>query len=120
MQLSPDDVRAQRFSTVRVREGYNMAEVDLFLERVADTIRDLQSALAEAGNPASGAAEVLALAQRTGDEHVRLAEAKAAEITSSLQFQVDALNARINELQQIESDYRARLKDFIASHLDEL
>lgn len=120
MSLTPDDVRAQRFSTVRLREGYQMLEVDLFLERVASSIADLQGQLAAAADPTARAAEVLALAQRTASEHVEQARTAADAVVASLQHQVEALNARIHELQQIETEYRSRLKDFISSHLDEL
>lgn len=40
MPLTPDDVRNKRFTPVRLREGYDMAEVDAFLDEVeAELIR---------------------------------------------------------------------------------
>jgi DivIVA domain-containing protein len=36
--LSAQDVRDARFGTTRIRAGYNMAEVDAFLDQVEDTI----------------------------------------------------------------------------------
>jgi DivIVA domain-containing protein len=48
MPLTPDDVRNKRFTPVRLREGYDMAEVDAFLDEVeAELIR-----LAEEGERA--------------------------------------------------------------------
>ncbi len=118
--MTPDDVRTQRFTTVRLREGYQMLEVDQFLERVAQAISELHSKIEAAAEPTTGAAEVLALAQRTAAEYTEQARATADDLVLSLQHQIDALNARISELQQIEVEYRSRLKDFISSHLDEL
>jgi DivIVA domain-containing protein len=34
MALTPDDVRAKRFACTRLREGYDMGEVDDFLDEV--------------------------------------------------------------------------------------
>ena len=49
MPLTPDDVRNKRFTPLRLREGYDMAEVDAFLDEVeAELIR-----LAEEGSTSS-------------------------------------------------------------------
>ena len=34
MPLTPEDVSNKRFTTVRLREGYDMGEVDQFLDEV--------------------------------------------------------------------------------------
>ncbi|MEO6605667.1 MAG: DivIVA domain-containing protein, partial [Aeromicrobium sp.] len=34
MPLTPEDVRNKRFTPVRLREGYDMGEVDQFLDEV--------------------------------------------------------------------------------------
>lgn len=39
--LTPNDVRDQEFSTHRFREGYDMNEVDDYLDHVRDTIKRL-------------------------------------------------------------------------------
>ncbi len=40
VSLTPEDVRNKRFTPVRFREGYDMDEVDLFLDRVeAELVR---------------------------------------------------------------------------------
>jgi DivIVA domain-containing protein len=43
--LTPEDVRAKTFHTHRLIEGYDMAEVDDFLDRIHDTIRRLSVTL---------------------------------------------------------------------------
>lgn len=65
MPLTPEDVRNKLFTTVRLREGYEQAEVDEFLDEVeAELIRllkendDLRQKLIEAGS--SGAPAVAA------------------------------------------------------------
>jgi len=119
--LGADEVRAQKFTTVRgFKEGYHMAEVDLFLEKIAVSLQELLDSANGEDAPSVSAAQILELAQRTADEHIAQAQAQADETIGSLQHQVAALSARIDELQQIESSYRSRLKDFISSHLDEL
>jgi DivIVA domain-containing protein len=42
MPLTPDDVRNKRFTPVRLREGYDMGEVDQFLDEVESTLEALQ------------------------------------------------------------------------------
>ena len=121
--LGPDDVRARKFTTVRgFKEGYNMAEVDVFLEQVCVTLAEAQEELGQLRSqaPSQTAASLLEIAERTAAEHVARAQSEAAAQIAALQHQVEALNARIAELQQIEATYRARLKEFISSHLDEL
>lgn len=39
--LTPEDVEAKTFTPVRLREGYDMAEVDQFLDEVASSLRTL-------------------------------------------------------------------------------
>jgi len=36
MPLTPEDVRSKRFTPVRLREGYDMGEVDQFLDEVEE------------------------------------------------------------------------------------
>ncbi|MDF0528467.1 DivIVA domain-containing protein [Tsukamurella sp. 8F] len=46
-ELTPDDVRAVRFSKPPIgKRGYNETEVDAFLELVEATMRDLHDRLA--------------------------------------------------------------------------
>ena len=46
MALTPDDVRAKRFACTRLREGYDMCEVDDFLDEVEAELSRLRSVLA--------------------------------------------------------------------------
>jgi DivIVA domain-containing protein len=46
--LTADDVRAVTFATTRIRAGYDMDEVDTFLDGVEHTIAELTKALATA------------------------------------------------------------------------
>jgi len=61
MPLTPEDVRNKRFTPVRLREGYDMGEVDQFLdeveaelERLTAENNDLRSKLAAASSRDSG------------------------------------------------------------------
>jgi DnaK suppressor protein len=47
MALTPDDVRAKRFACTRLREGYDMAEVDDFLDEVEAELSRLRSVLTD-------------------------------------------------------------------------
>lgn len=82
MPLTPDDVRKKRFTPVRLREGYDMAEVDAFLDEVeAELIR-----LAEEGAPSTADTEPSAFAgyvapARDSDAFASPAPDSAAEST---------------------------------------
>lgn len=85
--LSPGDVRAQVFATVRLREGYDLAEVDAFLGRVEATLTRLLHERQELGQrPVSrdcggeGAGRVLARAQEMADEMIAEAHEEAERI----------------------------------------
>jgi DivIVA domain-containing protein len=71
MALTPQDVRDRRFTPVRLREGYDMAEVDAFLDEVEaelqrliednDALREqVESAPASDGDRPTAAAEAAA------------------------------------------------------------
>jgi len=47
MPLSPDDIRAKQFATVRFKEGYRLEEVDAFLDEIEAEIARLTSENAE-------------------------------------------------------------------------
>ncbi|MGH3445529.1 MAG: DivIVA domain-containing protein, partial [Nocardioidaceae bacterium] len=66
MPLTPEDVSNKRFTPVRLREGYDMGEVDQFLDEVESELSrltrendDLRSKLsaAQQGGPPSAPAE---------------------------------------------------------------
>ncbi|MEI6405256.1 MAG: DivIVA domain-containing protein [Actinomycetes bacterium] len=41
MALTPDDIRNKRFTAVRFKEGYDLEEVDTFLDEIEDTLTSL-------------------------------------------------------------------------------
>src|SRR3954451_4389061 len=75
MALTPEDVSNKRFTTVRLREGYDMTEVDQFLDEVEAELRrlhgeneDLHAKLRAAGiQPASHTAPAPRAAEETGE-----------------------------------------------------
>lgn len=147
MPLTAAEVRATQFSTTRLRAGYDMDEVDAFLDiieadvaqtadelqrlrdgeavlrtqceqlqtrlslaeqRLAETEADLASSRSSAvsgpaptvpaeleaqlgGNP--DAADVLAVAQRTADEIVRYAQARADAVRAAVRATLDEQRA---------------------------
>lgn len=152
MPITAADVRATQFGTTRMRAGYDMDEVDAFLDIIeadvaqyADELQrsrdgeavlrtqcdqlqvritaaeqrlaELQEQLATAGRsivpvateppqvPADlearlgenpEAAEVLAVAQRTADEIIRFAQARADGITATLRATLDEQRALLD------------------------
>ena len=71
MPLTPDDVRSKQFTPVRLREGYDVTEVDSFLDEVE---AELERLLAE--NEELRAK--LAAAQRAGADQQRPVDQTAA------------------------------------------
>ncbi|GIH27153.1 hypothetical protein Aph01nite_54630 [Acrocarpospora phusangensis] len=92
--LTAEDVRNQVFTTVRLREGYDLAEVDVFLGMVETSLtrlhREYERLKARCdlgGIPAPtwpGAAEVIASAQRQAEAIVAEAEARARDVELEL------------------------------------
>ena len=53
--LTPNDIRSHRFNTTRFREGYDIDEVDAFLDEVTQTVDALsQNALGGGSTQALG------------------------------------------------------------------
>ena len=138
MGLTPEDIRDKKFSTVRgFREGYNLVEVDAFLDAVQAEVARLRSEIstlkdsANAGEHNAAAARMLELAQRTAEEHIAAAQGQAERLISearekitSLQEQAEAqraaLERRTEDLRAFEREYRAKLQAFIEAALGEL
>ena len=160
MTLTPEDVRNKQFATVRFKEGYDLDEVDKFLDDVeAELLRlaaesdELRAQLARNASPpvtapiapsapaappaapvvpaSEAAVAMLALAQKTADEHVANAKAEAERLVSAARTQADAaatereatrgtLEKRIEELRAFEREYRTRLRTYIEGQLQEL
>ncbi len=162
MALTPEDVRNKQFSTAK-RKGYEMDEVDSFLDQVELELGNLarenaelkgrvaaaeQSAAAAAAAPPVPVAPVapvappvpdvneqavamLALAQKTADEHKSRAKAEADALLASAHAKVAeleragateraGLERRVEELRAFEREYRTRLRQHHESALKEL
>lgn len=88
--LSPSDVRAQVFTTVRLREGYDLAEVDAFLGQVEATLtrllherQELRQRPVSRDCGGEGAGRVLARAQEMADEMIAEAHEGAERILAA-------------------------------------
>lgn len=146
MALTAQDVHDKQFKLVRQTTGYDMDEVDAFLDEVEAELGRLHEQVA-AGSPSSGgdepagdsaveqgatqAARLLELAQRTADEHLAEARRQAEALTVELQQQArDAvaalesqrgeLEARVAKLRAFETDIRTRLKGYLEAQLRDL
>ena len=137
MALTPEDVANVVFDTTRMRMGYDVAQVDEFLEKVADEIASLQNEveMARRGTSLSSSqsvdtkspVEVLTLAQQAltaatneAERLVREARARAASISSSVESEKAQIEAQIKRLEAIEIDYRNRLRNWLSGMLNDL
>lgn len=137
MALTPEDVANVVFDTTRLRTGYDVAQVDQFLERVAEEIAALQNELeiARKGSSLSSSqsvdtkspVEVLTLAQQAltaatneAERLVREARARAASISSSVESEKAQIEVQIKRLEAIEIDYRNRLRNWLSGMLNDL
>jgi len=142
MGLSAEDVHARQFKLVRNATGYDMAEVDEFLDDVESEIARLSDQLeralegvaaAEAGTDSTAAAatRILEVAQHTADEYVgqakRRADAMVADAEKAARKSVKRLEAqraeveqRLATLQALEAEVRSRLTGYLQSHLADL
>lgn len=119
MALTPEDVANVVFDTTRMRMGYDVSQVDEFLEKVADEIASLQNELemAHRGTSLSSSqsvdtkspVEVLTLAQQAltaatneAERLVREARARAASISSSVESEKAQIEAQIKDLKQLK------------------
>ena len=144
MVLSAQDVHDKQFKLVRNSTGYDMDEVDAFLDEVEATVATLtdkleaveeaQRAQQEAErtpDPSAAAARILELAQQTADEYVadakRTADSLVADAEKSvrksikkLEHQRQDLEDRVKALRTFESEVRARLTGYFQSQLSDL
>jgi DivIVA domain-containing protein len=113
--LTPGDVRHKQFSTVRLREGYDLGEVDAFLYEVeAELIRlhgvneellaenaELRAKLADADRGAprvrptesESVARIVELAQQAADQALTEAREKAADIVAEAQARAEEMES---------------------------
>ncbi|MFI1964911.1 DivIVA domain-containing protein [Streptomyces pathocidini] len=130
--LTPEDVRNKVFTTVRLREGYDLVEVDNFLAEVEGVLSavfrelaDLQSHLAIAARGGS-TERLVASAQESADETIAQAHARAERIVGKAKERAEAMERdarsrvsdierRVTSLYSFAGDYRndmkARLED---------
>ncbi|WP_328731885.1 DivIVA domain-containing protein [Streptomyces caniferus] len=124
--LTPDDVHHKRFATVRLREGYDLAEVDHFLHRVESSLarlfsenNALRQQAAESGSLSAQdlpwgsdqAQRVLALADRTAGDVIAQASSEATRIVMEAQSNAEEIErearARATQIEQEATDRAA-------------
>jgi DivIVA domain-containing protein len=139
MTLTPEDVRDKKFATARgLKQGYDLAEVDAFLEEVQTELgrlladnAALRSREVNSGENNTSAVRMLELAQRTADEHLTAAHREAeriiqearervARLTEEAEGERASLERRVEDLRAFEREYRTRLRSFIESQIGEL
>jgi len=144
MVLRAEDVHDKQFKLVRNSTGYDMDEVDAFLDdvqaeitRLGDELQEVSDKLAAAAsepraeNPSAAAARILEMAQRTADEYVADARSKADGMVSEaekaarksvkkLEAQRGDLEARVTALHTFETEIRSRLMGYFQSQLADL
>ncbi len=143
MALSARDIHDKQFKLVRGSTGYDIDEVDAFLDEVEAEVARLTAELAAArahrsgpapgpgADPGASAARILELAQRTADEYVvearRTAEALVAEAeersrsaVAALEAQRTDLEARVRGLRELESGVRSRMTSYLEGQLRDL
>lgn len=142
MTLTPEDVKAVQFGTVKRKSGYDMEDVDAFLDQVEaelgrllsenaslrEQVRILESsprtaepvtaevpivAAAPSGTPSEQAVRILDLAQKTADETVAAARADAEKIVADAR-------RRKSELDTQESAFRTQFKHLLEENLAKL
>jgi DivIVA domain-containing protein len=135
--LTPDDVANVVFDTRRFSLGYDVKQVDEFLDNVQQEIALLQAELelAQRGSSLSSSqsvdtkspVEVLTLAQQAltaatneAERLVREARARAASISSSVESEKSQIESQIKRLEAIEIDYRNRLRSWLSGMLTDL
>lgn len=139
MPLAPEDIERQVFKE-KIR-GYDMEEVDAFLDRVVERMRELQAErdrLAQeigAGSTGVGGEEdadllrrTLVTAQRAADQTLAdardeaervLSEARfeAAREREQLQEEAEQLAGAVEDLKRFRQDYVERVRTVITDHL---
>ena len=126
MVLRPEDVREKRFTPVRMRGGYDVGEVDAFLDEVETELTrliaekdDLEARLAGSAGAAGGsghgtepskaAARLLEIATRNAEELAEEARATAEELVEKAQAAAAATQEQAREqAERLEADARSR------------
>lgn len=129
MPLTPEDVSNKRFTPVRLREGYDMGEVDQFLDEVeAELARltkendDLRSKLAAAQNAAPApAAQPFAIAPEpvVAPEPVKAPEPVVEAVAAPVPVAAAPQTIRVETVAEA-SNAAARLLEIATRNADEL
>ncbi|WP_436762956.1 DivIVA domain-containing protein [Streptosporangium sp. V21-05] len=145
-RLSPAAVRNQVFTVVRLREGYDLAEVDTFLGQVETAFTVLvqenaelyarataaERAARQAGPAEERVTRVMAMAQDSADRMLAAAERQAEVIVAQardraavLRQEVHAscgqeLERRTEEFNAFAADYGDRLRRSLQAQVDQL
>lgn len=130
MSLSTQDVHDKQFKLVRQTTGYDMDEVDAFLDEVEAEISRLNQLVVEqqealeaaqrapvaqvsapdAETPVAGAARILELAQVTADQHVAEAQARGEAMVNDAQQRAqdakDTIDGQRMEIERRIEDLR--------------
>jgi DivIVA domain-containing protein len=140
-RLSPAAVRNQVFTVVRLREGYDLAEVDTFLGRVETAFTMLvqenaelraQAIAAERARPTEqSAARIMAMAQDSAERVLAAADQQAQAILAQARDGAvvpreshalcqKELERRVQEFNAFISDYRHRLQHGLRTQVVQL
>ncbi len=143
MKLTPLDIHHKEFG--RAIRGYNEAEVDEFLDKVADELErlfkeniDLNERLEAAEERLRGfqdmertlhntmisaqksAEDIVGSAHRESEVVLRDAEVKAKEVVHAALQQKQKSQSELVRVKQAEEDFRAAFKGLLEKHLGEL
>lgn len=111
--LTPNDIEQKTFSTAL--RGYDLDEVDDFLDEVVATIRDLQEELAEARSSAAKAPEPVADESAVGRALIA-AQSAADQILSSARDDADrSLAEAREEAERLLEEAKEQANGFIAA-----
>ncbi|MBC6470895.1 DivIVA domain-containing protein [Actinomadura alba] len=94
--LTPADIRRKVFTTVRLREGYDLAQVDVFLDQVEGTLSSvlrenaaLKARLDSPRQAGDSAAHIVGLAHEAANRAVALAQEEARAIVADARAQAE-------------------------------
>jgi DivIVA domain-containing protein len=141
-RLSPAAVRNQVFTVVRLREGYDLAEVDTFLGHVETTFTMLvqentelraQALAAEHARPTQeNAARIMAMAQDSAERVLAAADQQAQAILTQARDRAvvspqeshalcrQELERQVEEFNAFIADYNHRLQHRLRTQVDQL
>ncbi|MQW76457.1 DivIVA domain-containing protein [Nocardioides sp. dk4132] len=129
MPLTPEDVSNKRFTPVRLREGYDMGEVDQFLDEVeaelARLTKENDDLRAKLASVQSGAPAPAAVVEQPKPEPVKAKEPEPAPAPTPTPAPAPAAAATPTETIRVEtvpqaSNAAARLLEIATRNADEL